>query len=117
MDYRLLPREEFESVAPIYAKYGSVPPTQDMNSQIAVASEKGIVAGIMGAQSVMHLEGLWTDPRYSGMVNYRRLYGLLARGMPVGTEFYAFAPTHTVARICAYTRMEPVTWKVYRGRA
>lgn len=116
MNYALLPREHWNRVEWIYGQYGSKAPVDDPFAQIAVALDADKIVGLMALQSVRHLEGLWTAPAHSGLVNYRALQARLKETIP-GAEFFAFAPTHTVARICEFTHMKAEPWKVYRGRA
>ena len=116
MNYALLPKTQWDKIAPIWALHGSKPPVEDPYALISVATDGERVAGCMGMQAILHIEGIWTDPAYSGQVGFRTLRKQLLDALPAGIEYYAFAPTHAVARICEYGRMEKKPWAVYRGR-
>jgi len=116
MNYRLLPKEEWAKIAPIWAEHGSKPPIDDPYALISVAVDGERIAGCMGLQTILHIEGIWTDPYYSGRVGFRTLRTKLLEALPKEVDYYAFAPTWQVAQICEYGHMEKKTWAVYKGR-
>lgn len=117
MEYKLLPREEWNKLAPIWARYGSVPPVADPFALVSVALDEGKIVGGMGTQAVRFIEGIWNEPEYSGKVEFRKLRRRLLDGLTPGSEYYAMAATKAVERICQYGNMERMDWTVYRGRA
>lgn len=117
MIYTLLPKSEWNRIAPIWKRYGSVPPIDDPFSLISVALNDDNIVGCVGLQSVLHLEGLWVAPVYSGKVDFRSLRKRITDALPAGTEFFALAPIDRVARICEYIGMQKKDWSVYGGRA
>jgi hypothetical protein len=116
MNYELLPKSEWSRLAPIWAEHGSTPPVDDPFALLSVAMDGERIAGCMGMQSVLHIEGIWSDPFYSGRVGFRTLRKQLLDALPKGVEYYAFAPSWPVARICEYGHMERKDWAVYKGR-
>lgn len=116
MNYRLLPKEQWKKIEPIWKMHGSKPPVDDPFALVAVATEGERITGCMGMQLLPHIEGIWADPEFSGKVGFRTLRSKLLETLPAGFEYFAFAPTWEVARICEYGHMEKKPWAVYRGR-
>jgi hypothetical protein len=116
MTYEILPKSDWDKIAPIWAKHGSKPPMNDPYAMISVAKDGERIIGCVAIQAILHLEGIWTDPNYSGKVGFRLLRKQLLDALPSGVEYFAFAPTWPVARICEYAHMEKKPWAVYRGR-
>lgn len=83
---------------------------------ISVAVDEDFVAGIINAQALLHFEGLWVDEDYRGKVDFRMLVKQITDALPKGMQYFAFAPNSDIAAICKYVHMEPLDWKVYRGK-
>lgn len=113
--YSLLPRDQWEKLVPIYQGMGGYPPIEDLYARVAVAEDNGHIVGNSSFQSVLCIEATRIDPQYSGKVGFRSLHKCLKDSMPKGVHYFAFAIDDKMQRICEYVKLEPMSWKVYRG--
>ena len=89
---------------------------KDEKALVSVAVDEDFVAGVVNMQALLHIEGLWVDADYSGKVDFRMLAKRMTDSLPKGMVYFAFAPKPEIATICKYIHMEPLDWKVFRGR-
>jgi hypothetical protein len=75
--YRLLPAEEWERLAPLFRQFNwFLPPHMLANAAVA-ENEHGQIVGLQMLQLVLHAEPAFIDTKYSGIVNYLRLWKIL----------------------------------------
>jgi hypothetical protein len=116
MNYQLLPKLEWHKVAPIWAEYNTLPPVNDPYALLSVALDGERIAGCVAMQALLHLEGVWVNPEYSGKVGFRRLMKPLTEALPKNVDYYALTPRPEISRLCEYVAMEKKDWAVYKGR-
>jgi hypothetical protein len=115
MNYRILPREEWDKLTPIYASMGGVAPTQDVYARVVVATDEERIVGNSSLQTVLCIEATRIDPAYSGRVGFRAMHKTLIASLPHGMPYFAFAIDQKMARICEFVHMKKTDWTVYQG--
>jgi hypothetical protein len=112
MNYRVLTREEWQSLEPIFKENGSPLPTM---GSIAVAENGSGIIAFHCLQPILHVEPIWVHSAYSGKIQFRKLLDELKKEIPIGNEFYAFAPDHLIDRMCAHCRLKKMPYSVWKG--
>lgn len=115
MRYELLAPEEWPELESIFVENGSFLPSPTV-AAIAVARHGKEIAGFHCLQPAMHVEPLWVRPEFRGKVQFRPLLGVLKRTMP-GQQFYAFAPSETIEKICECCHLDKMPYSVWKGVA
>jgi hypothetical protein len=115
MNYRLLPREEWDKLVPIYKSMGGVAPIEDLYARVVVAEENENILANSSLQSVLCIEATRVDPNYSGKVGFRAMHKTLIGSLPQGITYFAFAINPKMERICEFVHMKKLDWKVFTG--
>lgn len=96
MTYRILPREEWERLAPIMERQGKPLPNPE-NANAAVAEKDGEIVGVGFIQITLHMEPLVIEDAY---VNFITLKDLLESRLPnKGVSYYCYTQNDKSARI------------------
>jgi len=75
--YRLLPAEEWERLRPLFKQFDWFLPPQMLASAAVAENGNGEIVGFQILQAVLHAEPAFIDTRYSGIVNYLRMWDIL----------------------------------------
>jgi len=111
LNYRLLPREEWDRAKELLLSFGQQLPEQGLLS----VAENGEIRAILCFHPVMHCEPIWIDEAYRGKVNPVRLHEVLLGELPKGFEYYAFTPSRKIRWIAGSFGMKPMPWDVWKG--
>ena len=112
MDYKILPRGQWDKVLPIFQRNGVRLPEVGI---ISSAMDGDKVCGFMCLQPILHSEPLWIDPVYRAQVNFRSLHRTLSNHLPAGTEYFAFAPNEQISRMAEICGLQEEKCRVWKG--
>jgi hypothetical protein len=115
MNYRILPREEWDRMKPIYKDMGGIPPLEDVYARIVVATEDDKIVGNSSLQTILCIEATRVEPAYSGKVGFRSMHKTLIESLPKGMPYFAFAIDDKMQKICEFVHMKKTDWVVYQG--
>jgi hypothetical protein len=117
--YTLLPSKDWKRLQPIFEKLNAYLPS-DFTSAAAVAlNQEGEIVGLNMLQLVLHCEPLWVDQRYSGRVNFLRLFEMLETFAKFKTKslvapgYLLVAPNEKIekmAQLAGFHKLEGTVW-------
>lgn len=116
MNYRLLSNEEWPMLEPIFQQYGSVMPHPEV-SRISIGTVNGKADAFLCLQPVWHVEPAWVARELRGQVDFSKLTRLLVETLPIGSEYYAFAPDKNMERIIEDVGLIKTPYSVWKGIA
>ena len=118
--YRLLPTEEWDRLAPIFAKNDWFLPPRQLSNASVTENSQGEIVGMQMLQLVLHSEPTYIDEAYSGKVNYLRLWDLLER-IPKSKKnhlilpgYCLVAPNEKIAQMAERGGFKLIEGKLYR---
>ena len=97
--YRLLPKDEWSKLTPIFASQGSSAP--DPNYSVVVVAEKGDeIVGMGVLQVVPHMEPWWIKDGESPA--WRKMVGMLEAELPHEARYFMCCPNHRIAAMAEH---------------
>lgn len=108
MQYRILPREEWDRLRPI-----TDAPHPDTAIAAIAEDSSGNIAGVLFLQLTLHMEPLILK---TPMVSFKRLYEMLLTSMERGTHFYAFSDKDVIDQMATHVGMRTMPYKVFEGQ-
>lgn len=106
--YRQLDDEEFEiRLKPAFDAFGEPMPMPGIRTAVA-AMDGERVAGFLVLQFAPHVEPMYIEPSYKGIVNFQRLVNMMNEIITSnrGKGYFVFASNGRVAGMCQHNGME-----------
>lgn len=110
-----LPPDGYALLEKQFMAWGVPIPDPELSSvAIVIDSETNQLAGFLVAQSVVHLEPLFVDPKYRTGEVLRLLVDKAQEPFKeAGSAFYAFSETDKIAHLLESEGMKELSWKVF----
>lgn len=111
-----LPPDGYSVLEKQFAEWGVPVPDPSLSSiAVVIDSETNELAGFIVAQSVVHLEPLFVDPRYRTDDVLRLLIDKAQEPFKeAGSGFYVFVPNDKIEGLVKREGMEILDWKIAR---
>jgi len=122
--YRQLPPEEWQRLQPLFREMGHFFPPEYL-ATASVAEHHGRIVGFHVLQFACHAEPLYIAPEFTGMVNYQKLWEVLARipreglgkvVLPGALMITANPRVGKMAELVGFTPVEGTLYKIEWGR-
>lgn len=111
---RELPADDWGRLVSVFEQNKTVTPDPDL-ARILVAEEDAKITGFIVIQLVPHLEPIYVAPEQRGTDTWSQLAEAAVAFMPLGSEFYAFAPRPAIEHMAERVGMVKLPWSVMRG--